>query len=123
VTSAPTIDQSAAPTTQPQAALPGDPANGQVLFNELQPQAGFACATCHRVDSEDKLIGPGLLNISQHTEHFPAGQNAEVYIRTSITDPGSYVVPDYPDMLMPRIYSQIFTEQEINDLVSYLLTL
>ncbi len=117
------MDHSAMPTTQPQEALPGDPANGQVLFNELQPEAGFACATCHRVDSEDKLIGPGLLNISDHADHFQPGQKAEDYLRDSITDPGSFVVPDYPDMLMPRIYGAIFTEQEVNDLVSYLLTL
>lgn len=117
------MDHSAMPTAQPPAALPGDPANGQVLFNDLQPEAGFSCATCHRVDSEDKLIGPGLLNVSEHAEHFPAGQKAEDYIRSSITDPSGYVVPDYPDMLMPRIYTEIFTEQEINDLVSYVLTL
>jgi hypothetical protein len=109
--------------TPAQIALPGDPQNGQVLFNELQPQAGFACATCHRVDSADRLIGPGLLNVSEHATHRPAGQDAETYIRTSIVDPGAVVVETYPDMLMPRIYSQIFTEQEINDLVSYLLTL
>jgi mono/diheme cytochrome c family protein len=109
--------------TSAAAALPGDPANGQVLFNELQPEAGFACATCHRVDSEERLVGPGLLNVSAHVTHRPVGQDAVTYLHTSIVDPGAYVVPDYPDMLMPRVYELIFTGQEINDLVAYLLTL
>jgi hypothetical protein len=109
--------------TPAQVVLPGDPQNGQRLFNELQPQAGFACATCHRVDSEERLIGPGLLNVSEHVTHRPVNQDAETYIRTSIMDPGAFVVETFPDMLMPRLYGQIFTEQQINDLVSYLLTL
>ena len=71
----PTIGQSTTATpTQAAAALTGDPANGQVLFNELQPEAGFACATCHRIDSEERLVGPGLLNISERatTRHLCA---------------------------------------------------
>jgi len=38
-------------------------------------------------------------------------------------NPSAYVVPDYPDGLMPQIWGQVFTEQEINDLVAYLMTL
>jgi mono/diheme cytochrome c family protein len=109
--------------TSAQVVLPGDPQNGQRLFNELQPQAGFACATCHRVDSEERLIGPGLLNVSQRASLRAPGQDAETYIHTSIVQPSAVVVETFPDMLMPRVYSQIFTEQQINDLVSYLLTL
>jgi mono/diheme cytochrome c family protein len=113
----------AAVVTSAQAALPGDPQNGQQLFNELQPQAGFACATCHRVDSEERLIGPGLLNVSDRASLRVPGVDAETYIHTSIVEPGAFVVETFPDMLMPRMYSQIFSEQQINDLVSYLLSL
>jgi cytochrome c2 len=45
------------------------------------------------------------------------------YLHTAIVDPSAFVVPNYPDDLMPKVYGEIFTEQEINDLVAYLLTL
>lgn len=137
----------------------GDPENGEVLFNTLQPTVGFACATCHRVDSDETLIGPGLINVGNPT-HDPSshmmdladsdmdmgsddsdmnmgsddsdmnmdnmgGMNMDPvsYIYTSITDPGAYVVPGFVDNLMPRTYAELFTEDEINDLIAYLISL
>lgn len=45
------------------------------------------------------------------------------YLQTSIREPGAFIVPDFPDMIMPRTYGEILSEQDINDLVAYLLTL
>ncbi len=119
--------QPPAPTDSPEAASAGEPAsdaaNGEVLFNTFQPDAGFACATCHRADSEDRLIGPGLLNIGTRAESRVAGQSGLEYIRTSIIDPGAYVVDTFPDGLMPQNWAEIYTEGEINDIIAYLLTL
>lgn len=146
----------------------GDPVKGKTLFNTLIPEVGFACAACHRAESTERLIGPGLWNVgnpehdpSEHQmegmdmagapasatpenghsmggmnmgstptpdeEHAEGMGSAETdaveYIRTSIVDPSAYVVPGFPDMLMPHSYAEIFTEEEIDDLVAYLLTL
>lgn len=160
----------------------GDPENGEILFNAFLPEVGFACATCHRVDSTERLIGPGLWGVGDpehdpsehdmdamdmgatddhghghseagtdeatavpdagdagHTMDMHGAQDQEQdhsmdmaeaaaadpveYIRTSIIDPGAYLVPGFPDHLMPRTYGDIFTEDEINDLVAYLMTL
>lgn len=119
----------------------GDPDNGRLLFTRTQPETGFACSTCHRVDSTETLIGPGLLNVAdpshdpsehQHggdmgmTEEAPSEQTMDeviAYIRTSILHPSDYLVPGFPDLLMPQIYGQIFSEQEIDDIAAYLLTL
>lgn len=120
----------------------GDSDNGQALFNTVIPATGFACATCHRVDSTETLIGPGLVNVANpahdpsHHEH--GGEAAEAtsapdvektmdevvaYLRTSIRQPSVFVVPGFPDLLMPQVYGQILTEQQINDVIAYLLTL
>lgn len=130
----------------------GDPDQGKILFNTVRPEVSFACATCHRVDSTETLVGPGLLGISGHshahsatstngTPDAMAGMNmgeatAEAtsapeltteqkveFLRTSITNPSAFVMTGFPDNLMPKVYGTIFTPQEINDLIAYLFTL
>lgn len=114
----------ATPTVAAVAAA-GDPASGQQIFNTFYPEAQFpqGCATCHRVDSEERLIGPGLLNIGTRAASRVSGLSAEAYIHQSIVEPSAFLVPDYPDNLMPHVYGQILTEQQIQDLIAYLMTL
>jgi mono/diheme cytochrome c family protein len=155
----------------------GDAVNGEVIFNTVQPENGFACATCHRSDSTERLVGPGLLGVgslahdpSAHaegetgdmggmemdgmamdghdahaaTEEAMGGmvmggddghaateeahtertlEDVVTYIRTSILHPNDYIVPGFPENLMPQNYAEILTEAEVNDLIAYLLTL
>ncbi|MCB9452687.1 MAG: cytochrome c [Anaerolineaceae bacterium] len=101
----------------------GDATKGEALFNEFRSEVNFACANCHYVDQETQLIGPGLLNVSIRGETREPGVNAIEYIHQSIVSPSAYVVEGYPDMLMPQIYGQIFTEEQIQDLIAYLFTL
>src|SRR5262249_52101262 len=68
-----------------------DPANGKVLFNTFQPAAGIACATCHRADSELRLVGPGLLNVGIRAQRRVSGLSAVAYLRQSIVQPSAYV--------------------------------
>ncbi len=141
----------------------GDPEEGEILFNTFRPEVSFACATCHRVDSKEQLVGPGLLGVSspahdhsaqdtmsdmpgmaeteeadghhdnstaeataEHDEHGAAERTTEemiAYLRASIVDPSANLMTGFPDDLMPKIYSEIFSEEEINNLIAYLLTL
>ncbi len=101
----------------------GDPARGAALFTTMFSEVGFACATCHRVDSDEQLVGPGLLNVASHAAGHVPGLSVEEYLYQSITDPGAYVVPGFPDNLMPRTYRELFTDEQIGDLMAYLLSL
>ncbi|MAS32942.1 MAG: hypothetical protein CL610_02970 [Anaerolineaceae bacterium] len=105
------------------AEVIGDVANGQTLFTTFQAEANFACNTCHLADSESQLVGPGLLHISERAATRVDGQTAVAYIHNSIVNPHDYVVEGYPDNLMPGVYADIFSEEQINDLVAYLMTL
>lgn len=106
-----------------------NPDNGKQLFEMFYQEAGFACATCHRVDSEEQLVGPGLLNVgvrggaTGHADHAQTDEAPERYIYNSIVDPSAFVVEGFPDNLMPQVYAELFTEQQIYDIVAYLMTL
>jgi hypothetical protein len=100
----------------------GDAAEGERLFNTFQPRAGIACSTCHRTDSDARLIGPGLRNVSVRAQTRVAGQSAGQYLHTSIIDPRAYIVEGYPD-LMPKNWGSVFTETQLNDIVAYLFSL
>ncbi len=116
------------PTAAPQQAASGgegtgDPEKGKEYFNTVRPEVNFACATCHHFDTEAQLIGPGLLNVSVRAASRVPGESAYDYIHTSIVNPGAFVVPGFPDGLMPKTYKDVWTEEQINDIIAYLYTL
>jgi cytochrome c2 len=120
----PTVTPTAAPQ-DPIALLVSlsDPANGEALFSTFYDQASFACSTCHNVVNEERLVGPGLLNVSERAQTRVEGEAAERYLYNSIVNPNAYVVEEYVESLMPQVYMDILDEQEIYDLIAYLLTL
>lgn len=124
-----------AATSDPSAAQPsGDAVRGAKLFSKFQPAAGMACANCHRVDSEERLVGPGLLNVAQRASNNvderltrrgidpAAPDRVERYLRAAIVDPTGYVLPGYPD-IMPKNWGKVFSNSELNDLIAYLRSL
>jgi cytochrome c2 len=115
---------SEAPTTREDVLIQfADAANGEALFNTFQDEAGFACSTCHHATSEEKLIGPGLLNVGERAAIRAADQNAVQYILTSITNPDATIVDGFTDDLMPENWAEIYSQVELYDLAAYLLTL
>ena len=121
-----TVPPTEAPTEEVAAAgasVAGDAAHGEEIFNTFYAETSFACSTCHHTDTEERLIGPGLLNISEIAGTLVPGESAEEYIRQSIVDPSAYVVEGYPDGLMPQNWGTVLSEQDIQDLIAYLFTL
>jgi cytochrome c2 len=118
-TDAPTQEESAAEDTE----VTGDAEAGQVLFTTFVAEASFACNTCHLPDSESMLIGPGLQNVGERAATRVEGLSAPEYIRQSIVEPSAYVVEGFVDNLMPKVYAQVFSDEDLDNLVAYLLSL
>jgi cytochrome c553 len=112
---------SASPPTP--APIAGDTTRGSQLFTQGQDNAP-PCSTCHQVvrGQVGFSIGPNLSGIAERASKQVAGLTGEEYLRHSIIEPGHYVVSGYRDIMYPD-YDAHFTEQDIQDLIAYLLTL
>lgn len=104
----------------PAAAEPGAPRDPEVIFQAL------ACAGCHNLnedqtDTNRGPIGPHLGNLADHAGTRVAGEDAETYVRHSITDPNAFVVPGYMANIMPAGLDQRMSDEEMDALVAWLL--
>jgi mono/diheme cytochrome c family protein len=130
---APTLAPTAVPaTTAPSdaASAGGDAANGQVIFttsHTLPDGVQWMCASCHSITPDELvLIGPGLYNVSVRSQTYGLGLTPEEYVHNSIVNPQDFIAPhpaggQWP-LQMPQ-WGQILTDQEVSDLVAYVMTL
>ena len=51
------------------------------------------------------------------------GQSPALYLYTSIIDPNAHVVEGFQPGLMPPIYQQSLTSEQLANMVAYMLTL
>ena len=111
------------------AAEPGNPERGRVLFfaQVASPRGDQqACVRCHAVEPGEKSatgLGANFSGIGLRAGETVPGQTAEVYLRTSIVDPDAHLTGGFQDGLMYREYAKVLSEQQINDLVAYMLIL
>lgn len=120
------------PTAASTSAVPGDPAHGKKLF------ATLPCSSCHDVTHPfpGGEVCPNLGNIAteaarivQSSDYHGQAKDAAGYIRESIVNPNAYIVPGSQyhtpqgESVMPKNFGQTLQPTEIDDLVSYLLTL
>lgn len=105
-----------------ESALPGDPVSGAALFKQTSLGNGPGCATCHSLEPDVRLIGPSHAGIAGRAGDRISGLSAEEYIRQSISEPDAFVVEEF-DGMMYQNYQEELTEEQINDLVAFLLTL
>lgn len=82
------------------------------------------CSTCHHTFTGQYgfSLGPNLSGIRERAGMRVEELTAEEYLRQSVLEPGRYLVPGYRNMMYPD-YERYFTEQDIQDLIVYLLTL
>jgi cytochrome c2 len=92
-----------------------DPARGE----QLALQNG--CVGCHALDPNVTMTGPTWYNIGNVAVGREPGVSPAAYLDHSIINPSEYVVPNYPDNIMPKTYGDILSVQDQGDLIAYLL--
>ena len=94
---------------------------GRTLFENGKSPAP-ACKTCHSLVPDQKIVGPSLAGVATRAETREPGKSARDYLHESIVNPSAFVVPEYQD-IMYKNFAKDYTEDEINAIVDYLLTL
>jgi len=107
------------------AAGDGDPKRGQALYEQtiIGSSAAPGCVTCHSRDAGKTLVGPSHAGIATEAETAVPGMSAEEFLKESIVNPDAHVTEGFTPGIMYQNYKKDLSEQEINDLVAYLLTL
>lgn len=107
-------------TPQPADNQAGDASAGELIFHEGKGSAP-ACVTCHAAEAGPFALGPVMTGISQRAGSRVEGLSAEEYLQQSILQPGEFLVPGFRPM-MPPTYGENLTEQDIADIIAYLMT-
>ncbi|MEZ4708721.1 MAG: cytochrome c [Caldilineaceae bacterium] len=101
----------------------GDPAAGRALFEQKVLAAGAGCVTCHSLEPDVTLVGPSLYGVADRAQTRQSGVLAPNYLYLSIVAPDQHVVEGFADDLMPETYATALTEEQLANLVSFLMTL
>ena len=92
------------------------------LVLQGQPVFNAKCATCHALVPDTIIIGPSLNGIATRAETRVEGQTADEYIQLSILRPGDYLVEGFNNVMITN-FSKELTNEDMNALVAFLLTL
>jgi mono/diheme cytochrome c family protein len=115
-TTAPTASESTSTTPTTGGGAPsGNPANGKLLF------ASNGCGACHtyRPAGASAQIGPDLDKLAAYARQ--AKKPLDDFVPTSIVDPNAYVQPGFPKNTMPTNFGDKLSDQQLADLVAFLV--
>ncbi len=110
------------PTPEPIPTFPADQIeDGREIF-ENGVSGAPACMTCHLLGGKVGL-GPSLEGLREIAGLRVPGLNGVEYVRQSIMTPNAYIVPSYNANYMFQNYSTVLSDEQINSLVAYVLSL
>lgn len=82
-----------------------------------------SCDVCHSTTPGDDGVGPSLAGVATRAETAVPGMTAEEYLRQSILDPDAVIAPGFRSGQMLGIYEDRLSEQDLESLIAYLMTL
>ncbi len=100
------------------AVVEGAPEDrGRVIFLDA------GCQGCHAVEGiSTGIVGPDLTHIATVAGTRIEGTSAEDYLRESLLSPGAFLTEGYGDF-MPATFGDSLSDQQLEDLLAFLLTL
>lgn len=100
-----------------------DPKAGEQIYYENAAGVNAGCRICHSLEKNEVIIGPSFYGVADRAGDRVPGLTAEEYLRQSIIEPNAFVVPGYPSGQMIQNFGQILTEEQIADLIAFLMTM
>ncbi|MCB9111909.1 MAG: 4Fe-4S dicluster domain-containing protein [Anaerolineales bacterium] len=100
-----------------------DPKAGERIYNETASGVNAGCRICHSLQKDERIIGPSFYGIADRAGNRVPGLTAEEYLHQSIVEPNAFVVPGYPSGQMIQNFGDILTEEQIEDLIAFLMTM
>ena len=99
-------------------------ARGEALYKGTTIGAASApgCVTCHSLEEGVTLVGPSHAGIGTAAASRVPGMSAEEYLHQSIVEPDAHLEDDFSPGVMYQNYGTDLTEQQINDLVAFLMS-
>ncbi len=110
-----------APTPIPASSVLGQEQGPAAQAHQIMVKYG--CNTCHTIQGVPGFagkVGPELTHVATNAATRKPGMDAKAYIIESIRDPTAFTVPGFPAGVMPKLP---LTDDELNTVVDYLLTL
>ena len=102
-------------------------ATGDEPIDQLFVQSG--CAVCHTIpgiklakgrEGPKLMLGTNAPLRLQDSNYTGTATTVREYIQESILNPGAYIVPGYPDRVMPRWYGKRLNAKALDRIMSYL---
>ena len=114
------VDEAAAAAAAAETAAMSDEElveQGKALFNGAK-----ICMGCHKADTADRLVGPGLKGIFGSDRKLADGTTVkadEEYLKESLLDPNAKIAEGFPPAMTPQTY----TDAELAQILAYLKSL
>ena len=111
-------------TGPPSPESVGNVERGQEIFETGAGLTTQICANCHSLDGsilKEDHPAPSLQGIAELAGERVSELSSVEYIKQSIVDPSAYVVDGYSVTMDPS-YAYLFSEEDLNDLVAFMLT-
>lgn len=110
----------------------GDPELGRALYLKRTIGASRApgCISCHSLEEGRILVGPSHASVASRAaeavrseDYHGSATTAAEYLRESIVEPDAHVVAGFQANLMYQDYGEVLTQDQIDNLVAFLMTL